>query len=289
MWHRKRDLNQMLREDRPAPSDDFLWLAVGKMQAETGSRPRERGWFVRPLVTLAAGASVVLAFAALGGFSGLQSSVKQSPHLSPFVAAALNYCTAQVTVSIASGQDNPTTSSTINFTVDFHETVTGFTDSDIQVGGTAGGPVTAHATGGTGGIYTVAVTGMSSPGTVTVTIPGHAAVAHEGTEDCDTQASNTASVTYSTLRLTSWVPDGTSGNGKLAGSGAAVGTTVNVTICSTSSFPCSAGNTVATGSATPAADGTFQTVNFNQTKKGVTYYAQAVQGAVTSQIFSWTA
>lgn len=244
-------------------------------------------WIVRPLVTLAAGAAVVVAFAALGGFSGLKSSVQQSPHLSPFTAAALNYCTQQVVVSVPGTQPNPTTALPIHFSVDFNQPVSGFTPSDVVVGGTAGGTpaVTISPTGAN--TYDISVTGFTSAGTVTVTIPAHAATDVGLT--CDTPASNTASATYSTLRLTAWVPDGTSGNGKLSGTGAAVGTDVTVTICTTNSFPCSAGNTVVVGTATPAADGTFQTVNFNQTQKNHTYFAQAVQGAVTSQIFTWTA
>lgn len=77
-----------------------------------------------------------------------------------------------VTINQSSEQSDPANSSTINFTVIFSESVTGFTTGDVTLSGTAG------ATTGTvietvpnnGTTYNVAVTGMNTSGTVIATI-----------------------------------------------------------------------------------------------------------------------
>ena len=73
-----------------------------------------------------------------------------------------------VTVSQASGQADPTNASPINFTVGFSKRVTGFGTGDVTVSGTAGA-TTAIVTS-SGATYNVAVSGMTSDGTVIVTI-----------------------------------------------------------------------------------------------------------------------
>ena len=63
--------------------------------------------------------------------------------------------------------------SPINYTVIFSEPVTGFDASDVVLGGTAG--ANSAAVTGSGTTYTVAVSGMSLIGTVTVSVrPGAA-------------------------------------------------------------------------------------------------------------------
>jgi hypothetical protein len=82
-----------------------------------------------------------------------------------------------VTIEQASGQPDPTNSSPINFTVVFSEPVTGFDDSDVVLGGTAGA-TTANVTESApndGTTYNVAVSGMTGGGTVTALIPADAA------------------------------------------------------------------------------------------------------------------
>ena len=74
-----------------------------------------------------------------------------------------------VTIDQASGQADPTDTSPINFTVVFSEDVSGFTDGDVTLSGTAGA-TTTNVTGGPA-IYNVAVSGMTSDGTVIATIP----------------------------------------------------------------------------------------------------------------------
>src|SRR5881392_3127347 len=75
-----------------------------------------------------------------------------------------------VTINQAAGQADPTNAAPINFTAVFSEPVSGFTGTDVTIGGTAGGTKTVTVTGGPS-TYTVAVSGMSSSGTVIATIP----------------------------------------------------------------------------------------------------------------------
>jgi hypothetical protein len=82
------------------------------------------------------------------------------------------------TVSIvqAAGQADPTQHSPINFTATFSEPVTGFSGSDVTfTGSTAGGTKVATVTGGPT-IYNVAVTGMTTSGTVIVQVPADSAI-----------------------------------------------------------------------------------------------------------------
>jgi hypothetical protein len=93
-----------------------------------------------------------------------------------------------VTINQASGQADPTTDSPIHFTAVFNEPVTGFTDSDVTLSGTAGATtadVTEQAPND-GTTYDVAVNGMTTDGMVIASIPANAA------QDAD-QNGNTAS------------------------------------------------------------------------------------------------
>ncbi|MCE5324382.1 Ig-like domain-containing protein [bacterium] len=76
-----------------------------------------------------------------------------------------------VLVNQATWQSDPTENTTIHFTAVFSEIVTGFTDSDVVLDGTAGA-TTASVTSTSGGTtYDIAVSGMIKSGTVIVTIP----------------------------------------------------------------------------------------------------------------------
>ncbi len=81
---------------------------------------------------------------------------------------------AAVTINQASTQADPTNAPAINFTAQFNEPVTGFDGTDVSVGGTAGA-TTAVVTGGPA-TYNVAVSGMTTNGTVTATVPAGAAL-----------------------------------------------------------------------------------------------------------------
>jgi len=98
-----------------------------------------------------------------------------------------------VTISLASGQIDPAYSpSKINFEIAFNEAVTGFTASDITLGGTALGTLTKNLTGGPT-TWNVEIDGMTSWGTVTASIAADACTDLAGNNN---NASNTASVTY---------------------------------------------------------------------------------------------
>ncbi|MCB0983162.1 MAG: hypothetical protein KDB06_00775, partial [Ilumatobacter sp.] len=78
-----------------------------------------------------------------------------------------------VTIDVHAGQADPTSASPIVFDANFSEDVTGFDDTDIILGGTAGA-TTAVVAGGPQN-YTITVTGMTISGTVTATFAAGAA------------------------------------------------------------------------------------------------------------------
>jgi hypothetical protein len=103
-----------------------------------------------------------------------------------------------VTINQAAGQADPTTASSIHFTVVFNETVTGFATGDVTLSGTAGA-TTATVTEiapMNGTTYDVTVTGMNTNGTVIATVGANKAVDAAGNN-------NTAST--STDNTVNWV------------------------------------------------------------------------------------
>ena len=98
-----------------------------------------------------------------------------------------------VTINQASGQADPSSGTSITFTVQFSEPVTGFTAADIAfTGSTATGTLVAVVTG-SGPLYTVTVTGMTGSGTVVVSIAAAAAT------DSDANPSAASSSTDNTV------------------------------------------------------------------------------------------
>jgi subtilisin-like proprotein convertase family protein len=98
-----------------------------------------------------------------------------------------------VTINQAVGQSDPTTASSMNFSVVFSKAVTGFTSGDVVVTGTAGGTKTVTVTG-SGATYTVTVALSGSPtsGSVIVSIPANAAVDALGNQsESSTSTDNT--------------------------------------------------------------------------------------------------
>ncbi|MDO8390584.1 MAG: proprotein convertase P-domain-containing protein [Actinomycetota bacterium] len=91
---------------------------------------------------------------------------------------------AHVSVEQAAGQADPSTDGTVHFTVTFSEAVTGFDAADIVLSGTAG--ATTAVVTGTGPVYDVAVSGMTQPGSIIVTV---AAGAAKDGNDLDSAAS----------------------------------------------------------------------------------------------------
>src|SRR5213083_1476448 len=100
-----------------------------------------------------------------------------------------------VTINQAAGQADPTSVSPINFTAVFSEPVSGFTGTDVTIGGTAGGTKTVTVTGGPS-TYTVAVSGMTTSGTVIATIAaGMATDAAGNLNTASTSTDNSVSFT----------------------------------------------------------------------------------------------
>jgi hypothetical protein len=109
--------------------------------------------------------------------------------------AAADTTAPTVTINQAAAQGDPTSASPINFTAVFSEPVTGFTDADVTISGTAGGTKTVAVTGGPS-TYNVAVSGMTA-GTVIATVA--AGVAHDPSGNANTASTTTDnSVTFGT-------------------------------------------------------------------------------------------
>jgi CSLREA domain-containing protein len=117
-----------------------------------------------------------------------------------------------VTIDRASDQAASTGSSPIHFTVVFSEPVTGFDDSDVTLGGTAGAnkAVVTEAAPNDGTTYDVAVSGMSRDGTVIASIPADAA--QDAAQNGNTAStSDDNSVTFDTTRPDVALSSSTSG------------------------------------------------------------------------------
>src|SRR6059058_2343390 len=99
-----------------------------------------------------------------------------------------------VTINQAAGQADPTNSSPINFTAVFSEPVSGFSGAGVTISGTAGGTKTVTVSGGPS-TYTVAVSGMSTDGTVIASIA--VGVAQDAAGNLNTASTSTDnSVTF---------------------------------------------------------------------------------------------
>ena len=127
-----------------------------------------------------------------------------------------------VTINQAAGQPDPASGAPIQFTVVFSEPVSGFTGSDVSVGGTAAGSKTVQVSGGPS-TYNAAVSGMTGSGTVTAAIAaGVASDAAGNTNTASTSTDNT--VTFN-------APDTTPPTVSITSpaNGATVSGTINVT------------------------------------------------------------
>lgn len=103
-----------------------------------------------------------------------------------------------VTINQGSAQADPTSTSPFRFAVHFSEVVTGFSDADVSLSGTAGAAtvsVTGDSGGTTGQDYVVSVTGMTGPGTVIATVKD-AAAKDAANNDSEPSTSTDNTVTY---------------------------------------------------------------------------------------------
>src|SRR5207248_1650650 len=106
----------------------------------------------------------VAAYDAAGNLSAQSSSASATTPAPPDTTPPA------VTINQAAGQADPTNSSPINFTAVFSGPVSGFTGAGVTISGTAGGTKTVTVSGGPS-TYTVAVSGMTTDGTVIASIP----------------------------------------------------------------------------------------------------------------------
>lgn len=106
---------------------------------------------------------------------------------------AYEYIPLTVTINQKSDQVDPTSSSTINFTVVFSESVSDFATGDVTLGGTAGA-TTATVTG-SGTTYNVAVTSMTGSGTVIASLAAGIATGATGNTNA-VSTSTDSTVTY---------------------------------------------------------------------------------------------
>jgi hypothetical protein len=106
-----------------------------------------------------------------------------------------------VTINQSVAQSDPTTSSPINFTVNFSEPVTGFAANDVTLSGAAPGSLIANVTG-SGSTYNVSVTGMTGLIFVTASIPAGAAVDAAGNSNA-ASTSTDDTVTFGNLPASS--------------------------------------------------------------------------------------
>src|SRR4051794_11668398 len=104
-----------------------------------------------------------------------------------------------VTINQAAGQADPTNGSPIDYTATFSEPVTGFSGSDVTLSGTAGATstVVSEVAPNDGTTYNVAVSGMTSDGTVIASVPADSA-ADAATNGNNASSSSDHTVTYDT-------------------------------------------------------------------------------------------
>src|SRR5438445_6295112 len=99
----------------------------------------------------------------------------------------------KVTIDQAAGQADPTSASPINFTAVFSKPVSGFSGAGVTISGSAGGAKTVTVSGGPS-TYNVAVSGMTTAGTVIASIAAGVAIDAAGhTNAASTSTDNSVS------------------------------------------------------------------------------------------------
>ncbi|MBA2481566.1 MAG: hypothetical protein H0V44_12950 [Planctomycetes bacterium] len=100
-----------------------------------------------------------------------------------------------VTIDQAPGQADPANSYPVRFAIAFSAPVTGFTANDIVLSASTPQPIIRTLTG-SGPSYTLELSGMSGPGTITASIPADAANAVSGGRPTRASTSTDATVTW---------------------------------------------------------------------------------------------
>ncbi len=134
-----------------------------------------------------------------------------------------------VTINQSPGQADPTSTSPVEFTVVFNETVTGFTGADVNLAASTAGGTLVAAVSGSGANYTVSVTGMTTGGTIVAIIPANAA--QDGTGNFNTASTSVDNtVTWNPPTGPTPSPSGTSAGGGLAATGTDVGWLITLSL-----------------------------------------------------------
>ncbi len=207
-----------------------------------------------------------------------------------------------VTVNQAASQADPTGGSPINFTAVFSQTVTGFTNSGVALGGTAG--ATTAVVTGSGTTYNVAVSGMTQSGTVTASIPAGAASDLAGNPStASTSTDNTVTFSpqsglvaaYSFEEGTGTTTADSSGNnntgtlssgvtwttGRVGNAVAFNGTSGDITINDSPSLDLTGSFTLSAW-VNPATVSGTETLLIKETTSGCSYFLQIVNGQINS-------
>jgi len=203
-------------------------------------------------------------------------------------AVTIDTVVPTVTLNQAAGQADPTTTSPINFTVLFSETVATLSSASVTYTGTA--LATTSTITGSGATYNVATSGMTKTGTV---IPAIAA-----SKVTDVAGNNNTAATFTdktvtyddtaapTVVITSFAegPSQTATASGTAGFGLGDPATVTVVFCTVNVFPCAGGNTKAT--LTPTVSATTGDWSTSSATLGTlaTLYAKATQTDLTGNI-----
>jgi hypothetical protein len=117
-------------------------------------------------LTACSAGTVILTFLANGA---VDTAGNLGPTANASLTVTVDRTAPTVTINQAVAQVDPTGTSPIDFTVVFSEAVSGFATGDVTVGGTSGGTKTGTVTGGPT-TFNVAVTGMTTSGTVVASI-----------------------------------------------------------------------------------------------------------------------
>jgi hypothetical protein len=140
---------------------------------------------------------VVLNFVANGA---IDTAGNTGPTTTSSLTVTVDRTAPTVTINQASGQPDPTGASPITYTVVFNETVSGFVTGDVTVGGTSGGTKIGTVSGGPA-TYSVAVTGMTTSGTVVASIAAARATDTAGNNNTASTATDNT-VTWDSLAPT---------------------------------------------------------------------------------------
>ncbi|WP_353572210.1 Ig-like domain-containing protein, partial [Candidatus Albibeggiatoa sp. nov. BB20] len=107
--------------------------------------------------------------------------------VSSALSMTINNISPSVTINQASSQADPSSANSIDFSVEFSDSVTGFATGDVSISGTAG--ATTATVSGSGSSYNIAVTGMTNAGTVIANV--NTGVASDNAGNTNTASSST--------------------------------------------------------------------------------------------------